>query len=98
MITHSVFFKLKHERESDAEADFLRQAAELAAIPGVEQFQILEETSPKNTFSFGLSMIFADEAAYEEYNHHPAHVAFVQNIWLKDVEHFQEIDHIPLGK
>ena len=95
MITHSVFFKLNHEKGSDAETAFLDKARELACIPGVVNFQVLEETSPKNSFDFGLSMEFADQAAYEAYNHHPDHIAFVQNSWLKEVAEFQEIDHVP---
>jgi hypothetical protein len=95
MITHSVFFKLNHAKGSEAETLFLTKAAALASIPGVQNFQILEETSPKNHFDFGLSMNFSNQAAYEGYNHHPDHVAFVQNVWLNEVADFQEIDHIP---
>ncbi|MDF7799170.1 Dabb family protein [Pontiellaceae bacterium B1224] len=96
MITHTVFFKLNHVRGSEAEALFLSKAAALSAIPGVENFQILEETSPKNSFDFGLSMEFADQAAYDTYNTHPEHIAFVQQAWLNEVADFQEIDYIPL--
>jgi quinol monooxygenase YgiN len=95
MITHSVFFKLNHATGSDAEAAFLAKAAGLSAIPGVENFQVLRETSPKNNFDFGLSMTFADQAAYHGYNDHPDHIAFVQQVWLKEVADFQEIDHVP---
>lgn len=98
MITHSVFFKLNHESGSDAEILFLNQAAELANIPGVGNFQVLEEMSPKNQFDFGLSMTFADQTAYDAYNNHPDHVAFVQDVWLKEVVDFQEIDYVPFSK
>ena len=95
MITHSVFFKLKHEKGSEAEAAFLAKAGKLADIPGVENFRALKETSPKNDFDFGLAMEFKDHAAYDGYNNHPDHVAFVQDVWLKEVADFQEIDHVP---
>ena len=98
MIVHSVFFKLKHARGSDGEATFLRKAATLAVIPGVGNFQVLEETSPKNNFDFGLSMKFCDQAAYDGYNNHPDHVAFVQDVWLKEVDSFQEIDYVPYSR
>lgn len=98
MITHSVFFKLKHAEGSAEETAFIAKARELAAIPGVGNFEVLEETSPKNEFAFGLSMTFVDQAAYDAYNNHPDHVAFVQEIWLKEVESFQEIDHVPFGE
>ena len=94
MITHSVFFRLNHEKGSAAEAAFLAKAATLAAIPGVADFHVLNETSPKNPFDYGLSMRFADQAAYDGYNTHPDHVAFVQEIWLKEVADFQEIDYV----
>ena len=96
MITHSVFFKLKHAPGSAGEAAFIAKAEELAAIPGVGNFQVLRETSPKNEFVFGLSMTFVDQAAYDGYNNHPDHVSFVQDIWLEEVESFQEIDYVPL--
>lgn len=98
MITHSVFFKLNHIAGSDAEILFLNQAAELSQIPGVVNFHILEETSPKNKFDFGLSMEFSDQVAYDNYSNHPDHVAFVKNIWLKEVAEFMEIDHVPFTK
>lgn len=98
MITHSVFFKLNHPAGSAEEAAFLAEAQKLASVPGVGNFQILEETSPKNEFAYGLTMTFEDQAAYDAYNTHPDHVAFVQQIWLKEVAAFQEIDHVPFGE
>jgi hypothetical protein len=94
MIAHSVFFKLKHPSGSEEEKNFLSKAAELASIPGVKNFQVLKETSPKNNFDFGLSMEFKDQTAYDGYNNHTEHVAFVQHIWIPEVEDFQEIDYI----
>ena len=94
MIVHSVFFKLKHPAGSAEEKAFLAEAAKLSSIPGVENFQVLKETSPKNNFDFGLSMEFKDQTAYDGYNNHPEHVAFVQNIWIPEVEDFQEIDYV----
>ena len=47
-IRHTVAFTLMHPEGSDAEADFLAAAGDLSAIPGVEAFEILRETSPKN--------------------------------------------------
>ena len=62
-------------------------------MPGVEAFEVLREVSPKNGFVHGLSMEFADRAAYDAYNEHPEHVAFVQERWLAEVTDFQEIDY-----
>ena len=97
MIRHTVAFRLRHSPGSAEETDFLTAALVLAAIPGVERFEQLRQTSPKNDFAFGFSMEFADQAAYDAYNVHPAHTAFVAERWVPEVEDFLEIDYVPLG-
>src|SRR5258705_11235487 len=94
-IRHTVAFTPTHAPGSDGEADFLAAAARLENIPGVEAFEILRETSPKNAYRFGISMEFADSAAYGSYNDHPDHVRFVQERWLTEVADFLEIDYEP---
>ena len=94
-IRHTVVFTPRHAAGSPEEADFLAAAAGLAAIPGVEAFEILRETSPKNAYRFGISMEFAGGAAYQAYNAHPDHVRFVQERWLVEVTDFLEIDYEP---
>lgn len=91
-IRHTVAFALSHPDGSEEEAAFLAAAAELADIDGVEAFEILREVSPKNGFAFGISMEFADQAAYTGYNEHPTHVAFVESRWIPEVADFLEID------
>ena len=92
-IRHTVVLTPRHAAGSPQEADFLAAAAGLAAIPGVEAFEILRETSPKNGYRFGISMEFADAAAYAAYNEHPDHVRFVQERWIPEVGDFLEIDY-----
>ena len=93
-IRHTVSFVLVHSQGSAEEADFLAAAARLAdVVPGVEDFEVLREVSPKNPFVHGLSMEFADRTAYEAYNEHPEHVAFVRDRWLAEVSDFLEIDY-----
>ena len=94
-IRHTVVLTPRHAAGSPEEADFLAAAAGLAAIPGVEAFEILRETSPKNGYRFGISMEFADAAAYAAYNEHPDHVRFVQDRWLPEIADFLEIDYAP---
>jgi heme-degrading monooxygenase HmoA len=91
-IRHSVAFSLRHEAGSDAEADFMAAITALEQIPGVEAFELMREVSPKNDFDYGLTMEFADRAAYEDYNEHPQHVAFVADRWDVEVTNFLEID------
>jgi len=94
VIRHTVCFALKHPAGSDAERDFMDAAMVLAAIPGVVRFERLRQVSPKADFDFGFSMEFADQAAYDAYNVHPDHVAFVRDRWVLEVERFQEIDYV----
>ena len=96
-IRHTVVLTPRHAAGTPEEADFLAAAAGLAAIPGVEAFELMRETSPKNEYRFGISMEFADRAAYEGYNEHPDHVRFVQERWLREVAEFLEVDYEPLG-
>lgn len=96
-IRHTVAFRLRHEAGSDEERAFLDAARKLAAIPGVEAFEILAEVSPKNDYRFGIVMEFAGADAYRGYNEHPEHVRFVEERWLNEVEDFLEIDYAALG-
>jgi hypothetical protein len=97
MIRHTVAFRLRHPSGSPEERSFLDAATALAAIPGVERFEQLDQVSPKNSFGFGFSMEFADQAAYDAYNTHPTHVAFVRDRWVPEVEDFLELDYAPLS-
>ena len=92
-IRHTLVFTLSHAAGSPEEADFLATAARLAEIPGVESFELLRETSPKNGYRHGISMEFAGPDAYTAYNEHPDHVAFVQERWLPEVAEFLEVDY-----
>jgi hypothetical protein len=96
MIEHTVTFRLKHLPGSPEEASFLAAAAELASLPGVRDFAIRRQVSPKFDHAFGITMRFATQADYDAYSVHPVHVAFVQGRWLPEVAAFQEADFIPL--
>jgi quinol monooxygenase YgiN len=95
MITHTVFFKLKHAAGSAAESAFLERALTLAEIPGVIGLRCVRQTGRKNDYAWGLLMDFADQRAYDAYNADPRHTAFVQQYWLPEVEQFLEIDYVP---
>lgn len=92
MIEHTVTFRLKHEPGSAEEQDFLMAAATLAYLPGVLDFGIRRQTSAKNPHTFGITMRFETQAAYDIYTNHPDHVAFVQERWLAEVADFMEAD------
>jgi hypothetical protein len=98
MIRHTVAFRLRHAEGSPEESAFLDAALLLADIPGVERFERFRQVSAKNDFMFGFSMEFADQTAYNGYNRHPDHVAFVEERWMPDVVDFLEIDVTPLDR
>lgn len=96
MIRHTVAFTLKYPAGSPEERAFLDAALVLADLPMVGNFERLRQVSGKNGFAYGFSMEFADQAAYDAYNLHPAHAAFVRDRWQAEVADFLEIDYAPL--
>ena len=96
MIRHTVAFRLKHPKGSTEERSFLEGGKALADIPGVEKFEQLRQVSAKNDFHFGYSMEFADQAAFDAYDRHPVHVAYVRDRWVPEVEVFAETDYVLL--
>lgn len=96
-IRHTVAFTLKHADDSPEAASFLEALASLAAIEGVEEFQVLSEVSPKNSYRFGATMEFANRTAFESYNASPEHVEFVRDRWDAEVTDFIEIDFVALA-
>lgn len=92
-VRHMVVFTLKHNPKSPETQRFLTHSkAVLAPIPGVENFEVLNQISQKNDYDFGFSMEFTNQAAYDAYSNHPIHVEYVQQHWMKEVADFMEID------
>lgn len=92
-IQHMVIFDLSHEKGSALAQKFLKDGQQiLTKIPGVQNFQVFNQVSLKNDFTYGFSMVFAGQAAYAAFNNHPDHLAFVENRWKKEVSRFSEID------
>ena len=96
MIRHTVVFTLKHAQGSAEEKKFLADALVLMQIPTVQKFEQLKQVSAKNAYKFGFSMEFADQAAYDTYDGHPIHVAFVRDRWKVEVTDFLEIDYVKI--
>lgn len=93
MIYHSVFLQFKSDLSQEQRDTFFVEAKKLAQIPGVQNLQCLQETSPKNRFEYGLIMQFESDAVYQAYTQHPDHVRFVEQVWIPAVASFQEIDY-----
>ncbi|MFT4108957.1 Dabb family protein [Propionicimonas sp.] len=96
-IQHTVVFRLVHEPGSHEESAFLATARDvLASIPGVEDFTVSRQISPKSDLVWQFSMSFADQSGYDAYNSHPGHVGFVESRWVPEVASFQEYDFVGL--
>lgn len=94
-IQHTVMFNLASGKNSEATDKFLADATRiLSAIGSVRNFKVYKQVSKKTNFDFQFSMVFQDQKAYDTYNNHPDHVAFVANRWVKEVVAFQEADFI----
>ena len=92
-IQHTVVFRLVHDAGSAEEREFLATGrAVLTSIPGVEDFTIRRQVSPKSDLEHQFSMVFQHVSAYRAYNEHPAHTAFVSERWVPEVAAFQEYD------
>lgn len=93
-VKHTVIFTLKHPKGSEEEQRFLEDGRTiLASIPTVNGFRVYRQVSPKNEYDFAFFMEFENQDAYEAYNNHPLHTAFVTERWEKEVERFLEIDY-----
>ncbi len=91
MIQHTVVFRLNPDADA---GHFFTRARKLAAIRGVKDFEVLRQVGQKNDFTHGLSMFFDDQSAYDSYNDHPDHLAFVNEVWLSNVADFLELDYV----
>ena len=88
MIRHTVVFKFKPSVDSIAAQNFFVAVKRLATIHGVQNFESLRQISKKNHYEFGLSMEFANETIYEQYNKDPLHEQFIQQYWVPFVAEF----------
>ena len=93
MIRHSVILKLKSTISKEEKQAFFEAVDTLADIPDVRKFEVLNQISPKNKFEYGISMEFENQEQYDTYSNHPAHLDFIQNFWIPNVEDFLEIDY-----
>ncbi|GAA3912032.1 Dabb family protein [Microbacterium invictum] len=96
-IQHTVVFRLVHPHGDQRENAFLADGRRiLSSIPGVGDFTVQRQVSPKSALTHQFAMVFADDAAYAAYNAHPDHVAFVEERWATEVAEFQEYDFLAL--
>ncbi|MEI7026641.1 Dabb family protein [Paenibacillus sp. y28] len=95
-VTHTVFFDLLVQPESEEAERFLASSRLiLMSIPGVAQFQVLRQISPRNDLPFGFIMKFLNHAAYAAFQSHPEYRHYLREVWQRQVAMFQEIAYVP---
>ncbi len=92
-ILHTVIFDLRHPVGSAEAKKFLSDGYDiLTKIPGVQDFQVFRQCSPKNDYQYGFFMKFASREAFDTYSNHPDHNKFLEERWDTEVTRFQESD------
>lgn len=92
-IRHQVIFDLRWDSADERATKFLEDGRRiLTAIPGVENFAVFRQISPKNDYTYAFTMEFGGPGAYQAYMDHPDHRAFVKERWTTEVTRFLEID------
>jgi hypothetical protein len=92
---HTVIFDLKHPVGSAEAKKFLDDSYRiLTGVPGVRDFQVYRQCSPKNDFQYGFLMKFDNQTVCDAYTAHPVHAQFVHERWETEVIRFQESDFV----
>ncbi|NIJ51226.1 Dabb family protein [Dyadobacter arcticus] len=93
MFVHNVFFWLKEKGNEEAKSALLAGIKSLEAIESIESVFIGPPAATRrpvidSTYDLAEILIFADEAAHNEYQVHPLHTQFVSDcahLWEKVV-------------
>jgi quinol monooxygenase YgiN len=92
-VLHLVIFDLKYPVGAEEAEKFLTDSYRiLTQVPGVHDFQVFRQCSPKNDYQYGFYMRFKNRADFEAYTAHPDHTRFVSERWDTEVARFQESD------
>jgi hypothetical protein len=97
-VLHTVIFDLKYPVGSAEANKFLTDGYDiLTKVPGVSDFQVFRQCSPKNDYQYSFYMRFKNQAVFDAYTAHPAHTRFVAERWDTEVVRFQESDFQTIG-
>ncbi len=92
-VLHTVIFDLKYPVGSPEAEKFLADGYNiLTKVPGVHDFQVFRQVSPKNDYQYGFYMRFKNQADFDSYTANPDHTKFVTERWDTEVSRFQESD------
>lgn len=81
MFVHSVYFWLKPDLAPEQLSLFVERATALTTLPSVKQGWVGKPAATDRpvidrTYSYGLVVVFEDEAGHDDYQVHPIHDAF----------------------
>jgi hypothetical protein len=90
MFVHSVYFWLKPGITEAEKAEFIKRGNAIAKLPSVKHgwFGVPAATDRPvidRSYSYGLVVVFDDEAGHDEYQVHPVHDAFreLHHLWTE---------------
>jgi hypothetical protein len=88
MFVHTVYFWLKSDITAEQEALFVQRATALTTLPSVKHGWVGRPAATDRpvidrTYSYGLAVVFDDEAGHDAYQVHPIHDAFreLHDLW-----------------
>lgn len=81
MFVHSVYFWLTEPNNASLLAEFEASLHELFSIPQIKQGFVGRPAATRDavivhSYQFALTLLFTDQAAHDQYQVHPMHVAF----------------------
>jgi Stress responsive A/B Barrel Domain len=91
MFVHAVYFWLDRNLTRADEERFRQRLEELGAIPTVKHCFVGRPAATNRpiidrTYSFALTLVFADSAGQDAYQVHPIHTKFVEDcakMWIR---------------
>ena len=81
----TVAFKLKHEKYSRREDEFIHELQNVLHSPYVEHFEFVRNNGKLNTYEFVVTCHFRNYAAFDKFLHYKPQVEFRAKRWNKEV-------------